>query len=411
MKYKILLALFFVLGLVSCRKEMPDMQNPRGESIYNWDQLFESYWNGMNYNYVFWDIDTTNWDKMYEVYKPKFEGIAKAGFENEEVNKKAFGWLKEMSSTLIDYHFNLTFYDLKWNGDNSVYPYTFYPGKENVEKRKGYHRNIDLDRFLILKKMKDDGRFITSTGIGLPAQNDLPDRIYISGLTNSNILYLGFSRFSLLTDFDNPEHEEKMDSVFNIYYNNLDNNPDLKGVIIDVRGNSGGELRDLSLVLGKFVKEPLKVFYTRKKSGTGRLDYTPYTPEYLYPLDYTRELDIPVVVLADMHSISMAEMTTMAVLALPKGNGVFIGEQTWGGTGNLSSDFNMTYGGQFNNNKLDVYTCMTNLVDANGVSHEGKGIKPTIEVPLDVEKLEQQLVDNQLEYAINYIQSKQEYKD
>lgn len=66
MKYKILLALLFVLGLVSCRKEMPDMQNPREETIYNWDQLFESYWNGMNYNYVFWDIDTTDWDKMYK---------------------------------------------------------------------------------------------------------------------------------------------------------------------------------------------------------------------------------------------------------------------------------------------------------------------------------------------------------
>lgn len=103
-------------------------------------------------------------------------------------------------------------------------------------------------------------------------------------------------------------------------------------------------------------------------------------------------------------------MTTMAVLALPKGNGVFIGEQTWGGTGNTNSDFDITYGGQFINNMLNVYICMSNLVDANGVSHEGKGIKPTIEVPLDVEKLEQQLIDNQLEYAFNYILSGQKTK-
>ncbi len=406
MKSKIILALVFVLGLISCRKDMPDMQNPRTETIYNWDQLFESYWNGMNYNYVFWDIDTTDWDKMYEVYKPKFEGIAKAGFENEQVNKEAFEWLKEMSSTLIDYHFRISVNLTSSDG----YFFTYIPSDNNIRKRKGYHENITFDRVLILQKMINDGRFVESHGhfINREIQNL---QYYFSGITKSNILYLGFSSFSILTDLNNSNHKEGMEAVFNIYRNNLDNNPDLKGVIIDVRGNGGGYLEDLSYVLGKFVNEPLKVFYTRKKSGTGRLDYTPYTPEYLYPLDYTRELDIPVVVLADMHSVSMAEMTTMAVLALPKGNGVFIGEQTWGGTGNLSPDFDETYGGQFINNMLDVYTCMSNLVDANGVSHEGKGIKPTIEVPLDVEKLEQQHIDNQLEYAINYIESKQEYKN
>lgn len=405
MKHKILLALFFVLGLVSCRKEMPDMQNPRNELVCNWDQLFESYWNGMNYNYVFWDIDTTDWDKMYEVYKPKFEGIAKEGFNNKEVNDKAFEWLKEMSSTLIDYHFNIA---VDFDPTDNDY-YSFKPSEENVQKRKGYHENINSYRVTILEKMISDDRFVDHHVHYI--NNDIP-LYYFSGITKSNILYLGFSNFSITADLneDNPEYE-KMEAVFNIYYNNLDNNPDLKGVIIDVRGNGGGYLSDLSLVLGKFVNEPLKVFYTRKKSGTGRLDYTPYTPEYLYPFDYKRELNIPVVVLADMHSVSMAEMTTMAVLALPKGNGVFIGEQTKGGTGNLNSNFDMTYGGQFKNDVLDVYTCSSNLVDANGVSHEGKGVKPTIEVPLDVEALLQQQTDNQLEYAINYILSGQKTKN
>lgn len=406
MKHKILLALLFVLGLVSCRKEMPDMQNPREETIYNWDQLFESYWNGMNYNYVFWDIDTTDWDKMYEVYKPKFEGIAQAGFENEQVNKEAFGWLKEMSSTLIDYHFRITVSLPPSDG----YSYTYIPSNENIRKRKGYHEDFSLYRSPILQKMVADGRFVKPIGHTFPPQNNYPQRFYVSGLIDSNILYFSFSGFFINFDLGIEENKDIMNAILSNYWNNLDNNPDLKGVIIDVRGNGGGYLNDLSYVLGKFVKEPLKVFYTRKKSGTGRLDYTPYTPEYLYPLDYKRELDIPVVVLADMHSVSMAEMTTMAVLALPKGNGVFIGEQTKGGTGNLNSNFDMNYGGQFKNDMLDVYTCSSNLVDANGVSHEGKGIKPTIEVPLDVEKLEQQLIDNQLEYAINYILSGQKTK-
>lgn len=54
-----------MLTLAGCRKEMPQMQNPRtDENIYNWFQVFESLWSGMNYNYVFWDIDPTDWDAV-----------------------------------------------------------------------------------------------------------------------------------------------------------------------------------------------------------------------------------------------------------------------------------------------------------------------------------------------------------
>lgn len=59
------------MALTGCRKEMPQMQNPRTEVyITNWTQLFESFWNGMNYNYVFWDIDPTDWDAVYDEYHP-----------------------------------------------------------------------------------------------------------------------------------------------------------------------------------------------------------------------------------------------------------------------------------------------------------------------------------------------------
>ena len=75
-----------LMGLFSaCREEMPNMQNPRTDFyIYNWPQLFESLWSGLNYNYVFWDIDPTDWDDVYSVYKPRFDSLATTtvGFEN-----------------------------------------------------------------------------------------------------------------------------------------------------------------------------------------------------------------------------------------------------------------------------------------------------------------------------------------
>ena len=184
----------------------------------------------------------------------------------------------------------------------------------------------------------------------------------------------------------------------------MDNYPTVEGVIIDVRHNIGGNLSDLPIVLGKFVDEEKMLFYTRQKNGPGRLDYTPWTPEVLKPTERSRDLDVPIVVMADMNSISMAEMTTLAVLGLPKG--CFIGERTHGGTGTIAADniaFDQFYGGYFNiNDILEVYTTMTMMKDLDGVNHEGVGISPTIEAPFDGVNLLQG-IDTQLERAVEYI--------
>ena len=100
----------------------------------------------------------------------------------------------------------------------------------------------------------------------------------------------------------------------------------------------------------------------------------------------------------------MAEMTTMAVKVLP--NGVFIGERTFGGTGQLNrsnSAFENFYGGYFAiAGSIEVHTTMTMTKDVDGVNHEGVGVEPDIEEPYDGASLERG-VDNQLERAIEYI--------
>src|SRR5688572_17873906 len=60
--------------VVSCRK---DVEKERVTS-YNgksYTEIFEAFWNGMNTNYVFWDIETVDWDNMYKTYKPRFEHL------------------------------------------------------------------------------------------------------------------------------------------------------------------------------------------------------------------------------------------------------------------------------------------------------------------------------------------------
>ena len=61
-----------VLVLIACKKEISAPNPPTSYTGSNFSDLFEAFWNGMNNNYVFWGIDTTNWDRVYNQYKPIF---------------------------------------------------------------------------------------------------------------------------------------------------------------------------------------------------------------------------------------------------------------------------------------------------------------------------------------------------
>lgn len=387
---------FAVLALVACRDEMPDMQDPRANTdIYNWSQLFDCYWTGMNYNYVFWDIDPTDWDAVYDEYKPRFDALADKGFGDKAVNNEAFGLLEELSSGLIDGHFSVSVAC----PDTT---YFFSPSEARKQQLPGYHPydgQVLVDYAKMLLGLHDAGRF---SDAHLVLSQESGNALYASGILDEDIVYFRLSSFML------TEHVGTGDAVDRIvanYHDLLDNYPTVGGVIIDVRQNSGGYLVDMPLVLGKLVNEETLMCYTRQKGGIGRLDYTPWVPEMLKPTERVRELDVPIVVMADMNSISMAEMTTRAVQTLP--NGCFIGEQTYGGQGTLinsNSGFNMFYGGYFSNNAMRVYTTMTMTKGVDGVIAEGKGLVPDIEVPFDGENLKNG-VDTQLERAVQYIRT------
>jgi C-terminal processing protease CtpA/Prc len=140
--------------------------------------------------------------------------------------------------------------------------------------------------------------------------------------------------------------------------------------------------------------------YTRSKQGNGRLDYSPGAPAFVTPQAGARNITGPIVMLADAQSVSMAEMTTMAVKALP--NGHFVGERTWGATGPLTN--NVFYnGGQFSTDYIKlVYTSSLVLKYRDGKIYEGVGFPPDVEVKYDPVALATGR-DKQLEAAIGLI--------
>ena len=59
----------------SCRDDAPELLNPQEYDINNNESLFLAFWHGMNNSYVYWDVDPTDWDAMYDQYLPVFQDL------------------------------------------------------------------------------------------------------------------------------------------------------------------------------------------------------------------------------------------------------------------------------------------------------------------------------------------------
>ena len=127
-KYKITMAWLICLSLFACREDDPAVFNPEDElGFKSWSAVFESYWNGMNYSYAFWDIDSTDWDQVYREYKPRFEGLE---FKNAEDSLKVKELFEEIVGNLIDQHYGLTLWEENGNAWFDV-----RPGILEIQKR------------------------------------------------------------------------------------------------------------------------------------------------------------------------------------------------------------------------------------------------------------------------------------
>ena len=207
--------------------------------------------------------------------------------------------------------------------------------------------------------------------------------------------------------------------------NQLVFNQEIKGVIVDVRNNGGGALWDMFTVLGPLLKEDTHVLDTKTKMGLGRLDYGEWNPfnaqvttqrQVGEMLDWDEELpetdcigDRKLVLLTDNWSVSMSEMTTTAVKQLPYAT--VIGQRTFGGLGPLTTKTHTSFSGQFGDRSLEktsyfVYTSTWMSRTHDGEQLEGIGITPDIMVEQDGERFTKQHIDDQLEYAINFLHGK-----
>jgi carboxyl-terminal processing protease len=127
---------------------------------------------------------------------------------------------------------------------------------------------------------------------------------------------------------------------------------------------------------------------------------SPNTPAIITPQTGSVEVTKPVVVLTDIWTTSMAELTVMAVHGLPNGNGHTVVETTWRAKGPIT-DNEILNGGQFTvAGFVYVYTSssMFKYIDEN--IYEGNGFPPDYIVPFNLNAF-QTTGDTLLEKALS----------
>lgn len=397
-KYLWIVLVTFCFSVTSCNELAPKVNAPQNYTGDSYSDVFEGFWNGMNMNYVFWDVDPTNWNQVYSTYQPQFANLSAVSSANNQLAEQYF---TAMTAALIDSHYTLTF---ELTGD-MVSP--ALNRKLSIDKQYPdsiYSLPTDFFTSVVTKNYIDASSLKTGTD-SITLDGSKTVFTILMGTIQSNILYLHFNYFAFSQAGTNTA------PLLNSFFATVADLPStIKGIVIDVRENGGGEVTDLDYLVGSMVTTPVTYGYTHSKSGIGRLDYTPWEPAIVSPQPGAVSIQVPIVALADHLSISLAELTTLAIKTLP--NGKFIGTTTWGANGPLLP---VTYlnGGQFTvgstsfgaNGYMFVYTSSASFKATNGLVYEGVGIPPDSWVP-ETGAAYDQGVDLQLAAAVNYINSR-----
>ena len=406
MKKIITIAAILVLVGSSCRKEADYMPyiGENGKLAYStYTEQFDYLWRVLSTGYVFWDVDTTDWDAMYERFLPAFQEL------DEKYERQGFVPTEELQtlytglvSGLVDHHLTFRVRNLHPAPDDqnaavSVTPYALEiptvsvtPYALEIPTRDYYYESAGEENQgiqIFLQNIENqyaveahESCVAYEPNLGMSVTYHyilcrLPDGRKIPYLWQSSA---GIMPIML----QNGEGAQLLDH----YFRAITETPreQLAGIILDNRCNRGGYQDDLDYLVGSYLNQKTEIMKTRYKEGPGRLEHSPWTPYYIFPnTRYHRDItaeNIPYVVLCDINSVSMGEIEPMTIKAvLPTAH--TIGERTHGGTGPLqpTNCIDLNYGGPFGTSNLSVgHYVYTSTFEAqiSGKVWEGIGHTP-----------------------------------
>lgn len=167
------------------------------------------------------------------------------------------------------------------------------------------------------------------------------------GVVKDNIGYIN------LTQYTDKAAQEVRDALLD-----LKKNPDVKAVVLDLRGNPGGLLEAAIKIVGYFVPKGTEVLRTRGKGALSEKVYKT-TAAPIMP-------DMPLVVLIDGSSASASEITAGALQDLDRA--VIIGDRSFG-KGLVQSTRQLPYDGILKVTVAKYYIPSGRLIQAIDYSH------------------------------------------
>lgn len=441
--------------LSSCRQDADDLESQlflqtNGTSLKNslpetYTEQFDALWNGMNQNYVGWQLETFDWDEVYRTKRAvpeAWDARLKANPNDTVSNDEFFKFYEDILNPFTDGHLTVFLWNMRTKECKQK---TITPGNIRLMKRDNYRqllkviakRNECVTRYrsslwyYTLESLDKRGQLAPIDELPIqvfrdPASGFMAELAVIKTANGKYVPYLHWNSFRF-TSYLNDEkedgclYEEGTASAFLKTYGDVVKAYGeaglLGGVILDVRGNTGGDTGDYAFLLGRLLKPGTNMILgtTVHKNGVGRLDYSPSTPFGFAISDFNQYVvsKEPIVLLCDGRSLSMSEMTTYSVKLLP--NGHVIGDRTFGGFNFLDMQYDRTYAGSFGDRAAGpfyVYTPCALTTPIDGTQIEGVGIMPDEYIPYDdaiVDAMTSDLTnitDAHIEAAIKYIQGK-----
>ncbi|MFY0611523.1 MAG: S41 family peptidase [Hyphomicrobiaceae bacterium] len=297
---------------------------------------FEEFWVTFNNRYPFFSLRGVDWKAQYDTFRPSVS----ANTTDDEL----FDILCAMVDPLDDGHVEIY-------------------ARIGRSKRKREFTAEKPTRFIreftdkgIKKLFKVTEQTLASNGFGPIAKTNAWMLRY------GRAAEFGYMRILELEDIKKRKVTSAIDTIARDF-------PELKGFIIDIRDNPGGE-DDIALgIINRFADEKRVAFNRRTKIGPGEDDFGPLKTWYLEPkgdAQFTR----PTVLLTSDSVFSGGESFALAIRELP--HVTILGDHT-NGIFSYTLDKTLPNGWEY---------CLSYQVylSADMVCYEGKGVPPDIKL-------------------------------
>jgi carboxyl-terminal processing protease len=300
----------------------------------NAEEIFEELWQTFYNRYPFFELRNVDWNKQYQIFRPQ----VKTNTDESEL----FDIFCKMLAPLNDGHVELI---AKAKGNRKRRYF-------NPELKPRFWREFSKqDR---KKLLKTTGVTLVENGFGRPQETSA----WILHFCRSESY--GYIRILELEGVKKRKLTAALDKISSEFKN-------LKGIIIDIRDNPGGDDSTVIKIVNRFCGTKRAAFHRRTKIGRGDDNYSPVKTWQMEP-EGDEQFTGPIALLTCDSVFSGGEIFALAMKQLP--NVTIIGEHT-NGIFSYQLEKKLANGWRYNLSYQVYYS-------ADMICYEGKGVPADI---------------------------------